>query len=134
LSSITSLWIRGDRVQPLFSDFRSSWIIKLWVDASRELVAARESLQQALATEGLRGVIPSPANSAVPVTVLESIDAPTPKSEGRGDLPHVTSLRVDSPRVALREPVSTFLDTVIVSRIKAAFDYEILESWRLASR
>jgi hypothetical protein len=113
------LWITGHRLEFRYSPFREGWIAKLHVDGSPELVGVRRALETALESVGAAGAIPQVRDGQrIPVTVLEHL--PPECGEAAGD------------RTAPVEPPARLcLTTVTVSRIRAAFDYEILERWRL---
>ena len=123
LSQVQALSIQGVCVEARYSAFRSGWIAKLQVAAGKHLTHARTALCKVLESNDLRGVIPEVADGEpVPVTVLESMDPPDSRWQ----------LSADPPRAFLPEPARISLDTITISRIRAAFDYEIIESWDLA--
>jgi hypothetical protein len=122
LSGIPPLVISGSRLEAIHSPFRGSWIAKLRVGATDAVVATRTAVADAMDALDLTGAVPYlTLGQTAPVTVLELMNPPESgwrEAEG-------------APFVTLSEPPTVRLGTVTISRIRAAFDYEIVETWLL---
>ena len=84
---------------------------------------ARNELQSALSAAGIVGVYDPAEGPTIPVTVLESIEPPADLVESGAD----------GPNEDMGETARILLDTVSVTRILGAFEYETLASWKLNS-
>jgi hypothetical protein len=122
LSGTGPLTISGPRVEAIHSPFRGSWIAKLRIAATPAVIATRTAVAGALESLGLTGAVPYlTLGQTAPITVLELMNPPDSGWLNTDGAPFVT----------LDEPPVVRLETVTISRIRAAFDYEIVESWPL---
>jgi hypothetical protein len=122
LGTARALWIAGRRVEAIYSSFRGGWIAKLRAAATPELLTVDGAAEDSLRALDLVGAIPPFRSSEpVPVNILESIDPPDSRW-------HMSR---DGPFFTLAKPLRAFLDAVTITRIRAPFDYEVIDSWRL---